>query len=146
MELIKKFLRMPLRQKLMIPEALSLAVWYRWQVEHRPFSELSPKIGTLNCETPLDRVPGVAWEVKGVVRAVCDRLPWTTKCLPRALAAKKLLNRRGCKCTLYMGVALGDDGKMNAHAWLRCGRLYVTGGEIASQFTVTTIYGDQPDA
>lgn len=145
MERIRKFLRMPLRQKLMIPLVVILVLYYRWLVEHRPFSELSPKIGTLNFETPLHRVPEAAWDVWGIVRAVCDRLPWTTKCLPRALAAKKLLNHCGCKCTLYMGVALDEDGKMNAHAWLRCGRLYVTGGEIAPKFTVTTIYGDPMD-
>lgn len=126
----------------MIPQAIWLLIWYRWRVEHRPFSELSPHIGKPNYETPIIMRPAAAWDVKEVMDLLNRRLPWHFKCLPRALAAKKLLNRHGCKCTLYAGVALDEQGKMHAHAWLRCGNLYVTGGEVAAQYTVTTIYGD----
>ena len=33
--------------------------------------------------------------------------------------------------TLYLGVGK-DEGKMIAHAWLRCGQMYVTGGNGSS--------------
>ena len=35
--------------------------------------------------------------------------------------------KRGVNTTLYLGVGK-EDGNMVAHAWLRCGQLYVTGG------------------
>ena len=45
--MLKTFLRMPWKQKLMIPRVLVLMAFYKHQVHHRPFSKLAPKIGTL---------------------------------------------------------------------------------------------------
>lgn len=45
----------------------------------------------------------------------------------RAMTARKILLKKGINSTLYLGVGK-EDGKMVAHAWLRCGQLYVTGG------------------
>lgn len=143
MELIKKFLRLPLRQKLLIPQIFLLMTWYRWRVHHRPFAELAPKIGTLGYETPVESSPREAWDVHELMEAMLRRIKWKDSCLIRALTAKKLLNRAGEKCTLYMGVAKMPGEAMSAHAWLRCGRLAVTGGEISSRYTVTAIFGDE---
>lgn len=142
LELIRKFLRLPLRQKLLIPQIFVLMEYYRFRVHHRPFAELSPKIGTLRLETPLVKTPRNAWLVHEMMNAMFRRIRWKDSCLIRALTAKKLLNRMGEKCTLYMGVRKLDGEPMTAHAWLRCGRLIVTGGESRSGFTVTAVYGD----
>ena len=56
---------------------------------------------------------------------------------------EKILNRMGYRCTLYMGVRKLEGRAMEAHAWLRCGKLTVTGGEIMAGFTVTGIFGDE---
>lgn len=143
MELLKKFLRMPLRQKLLIPQIFVLMLWYRYRVHHRPFSELAPKIGKLGFETAPERTPQYAWHVHGIMNAMFRRINWKDSCLIRALTAKKLLNRAGERCTLYMGVSKEPGQAMNAHAWLRCGRLLVTGGENSSRYTVTAIFGDE---
>lgn len=141
MKRLLKFIRMPLRSKLMLPEAFLLSAYYRWQIDHRKFADISPRIGTLWLETPFEQTPAAAKQIKGIVEAVCKRTPWECTCLIRALTAKKLLNRRGYPCTLYMGVKAKSGKAMEAHAWLRCGRLFVTGGSGAG-YTVTTIYGD----
>lgn len=119
-----------------------LMVWYYFQVHHRPFSELAPKIGTLGHETPPQKTSGNAWLIHELMEAVGRRIRWKDSCMIRALTAKKLLNRMGEKCTLYMGVSKEAGQAMTAHAWLRCGRLYVTGGEIRSHYTVTACFGD----
>lgn len=142
MKNFKKFLRLPLRRKLMLPEALILSAYYRHLIDHNPFSDISPRIGVLWHETPKEKATGTAWDVSAIVEAVCKHTPWESTCLVRGLTAKKMLNRRRHGCTLYMGVAPNAEGGMDAHAWLRCGNLYVTGGEIAKKYTVTTIYGD----
>lgn len=72
---------------------------------------------------------------------MCDRTPWQSLCMVRALTAKKLLNRKGYPCTLYMGLIKDNNGEMAAHAWLRCGGSYITGGTGAG-YTVTGKYGD----
>ena len=56
---------------------------------------------------------------------------WESKCLVRAMTARKLLKEAGIHSTLYLGVGK-DEGKMIAHAWLRCGQMYVTGGNGSS--------------
>lgn len=61
------------------------------------------------------------------VNRVTEHLPLKRKCFVRALTARKILMKRGINSTIYMGVAL-EDGNMIAHAWSRCGQLYVTGG------------------
>lgn len=134
---------MPLRQKVLIPQILVLMTYYRFVVHHRPFSELSPKIGTIHFETPVTRAGSNAWTVHELMNAMFRRLRWKDSCLIRALTAKKLLNRMGERCTLYMGVAKEGSSAMTAHAWLRCGNLIITGGEIRSRFTVTAFFGDE---
>ena len=57
MELLRKFLKMPWKQKVLIPRILVLICWYKFRVHHRPFSELAPKIGTLGKETPVESSP-----------------------------------------------------------------------------------------
>ena len=42
--------------------------------------------------------------------------------------ARKILKKRGVHTTLYLGVGKKEGEKMIAHAWLRCGSFYVTGG------------------
>lgn len=142
MGIFKKLLRMSPRQLLMIPEAVFLTGWYRYRILHRPFSELSPQIGALGMETPLNakRSPTVT-QVKGIMEAVSKRMPWTCNCMVQALTAKNMLARRGFPSTLYMGVAPGENGEMDAHAWLRYGNMFISGRTGAERFTVTTIYG-----
>jgi hypothetical protein len=142
MSTIKKLLNMPMGQLLMIPEAIWLTGWYRFQVLYRPFSELSPKIGSVGTETPFDtELPPQVMQVRRIVRAVSKRMPWTCNCMVRALTMKKMLRRRGIDSTLYMGIALDEAGKMEAHAWLRCGSKYISGETEMERFTATTTYG-----
>lgn len=61
------------------------------------------------------------------VNRITQHTMWESKCLVRAMTARKLLKQKGIHSTLYLGVGK-EDGRMVAHAWLRCGELYVTGG------------------
>ena len=77
MGMINKLIHMSPRQLFMIPEAIWLTGWYRFQILYRPFSKLSPKIGTLGQETPQDakRDPTVT-QVRGIMEAVPTRSVW----------------------------------------------------------------------
>lgn len=139
---IRRFLRLPLAVIWRIPEAVVLSACYRYQILHRPFAKIAPAIGISRLETPEDPASAQVFAIKKAVEVVCKRMPWSCTCLVRALTAKKMLNRRGMGCTLYMGVAKDAAGKMEAHAWLRCGDCYVTGGDGSAEYAVTAIYGD----
>ena len=127
----------------MIPRVFLLMAYFKRRVHGHPFSELAPQIGTLGFETPVEPSPRNAWLVHELMESMFRYLKWKDSCLIRALTAKKLLNRMGFKCTLYMGVRKLDGMGMKAHAWLRCGKLTVTGGESKAGFTVTGIFGDE---
>lgn len=61
---------------------------------------------------------------------------WESKCLIQAIAAMKMLEKRGIESTLYLGTSKGETGEMIAHAWLRSGPCYITGAEVMARFTV----------
>ena len=143
MRLIRTFLKMPLKQKLLIPQVFVLMAYYKNRVHKHPFAELAPKIGQLGYETPIETSPRNARLVHELMESMFRRIGWKDSCLIRALTAKKLLNRMGERCTLYMGVRKRKGESLSAHAWLRCGKLTVTGGEIKDEYTVTAVFGDQ---
>ena len=143
MRLLRTFLKMPLKQKLMIPQIFMLMAYYKNRVHRHPFAELAPKIGQLGFETPVAASPRNAWLGHELMESMFRRIGWKDSCLIRALTAKKLLNRMGERCTLYMGVRKREGEGLSAHAWLRCGKLTVTGGEIRDEYTVTAVFGDQ---
>lgn len=69
-----------------------------------------------------------AYLVAKEVGRICKKTTWESKCLVRALTAQRLLKEKGIHSTMYLGCKM-EEGKMVAHAWLRCGEMYVTGGD-----------------
>ncbi len=104
--------------------------YYRLCILLVPMSRIEKMMGIRGEESTIDeRLENIklAKLVGFHVNRVTEHLPLKRKCFVRALTARKILMKRGINSTLYMGVAL-EDGKMTAHAWLRCGQLFVTGG------------------
>lgn len=62
------------------------------------------------------------------VNRIAAHTPWESKCMVRAMTAQQLLHEKGIETTVYLGVGTTEQGKMRAHAWLRCGNYCVTGG------------------
>ena len=114
---------------------LSLLCWYysakyRIQMLYTKPNKLPRKWGIEGEESPEKDTPenyAYAGRISWCVNQVCSKTSWESKCLVRALTAQTLLRKKGIKTTLYLGCRL-DEGKMVAHAWLRCGEKYVTGG------------------
>ncbi len=65
----------------------------------------------------------VAWAIGAVAR----RLPFRADCLVRAMAAGRWLHREGHEIAFNLGVRRGVSG-VEAHAWLACDGVVVTGG------------------
>src|SRR3990167_3331157 len=95
-----------------------------------------------------------------------QNLPWRSVCLHESLAGFFLLRKKGFPSTLYFGVNKVTENKvtenslsstdkdsilhasklsatqamtLSAHAWLRCGQSYITGGD-GKGFTVVASY------
>lgn len=112
-------------------EAWIFCMWYRLLILVVPQKYLQYHYGNMNEESPRE-VSGRdyywATRVGYEVNRIADKTPWESKCLVRALAAQRILKRRNVETTLYLGVGT-EEQKMIAHAWLRCGSFYVTGGD-----------------
>lgn len=133
----KSFLKIPLRERLMFFEAYILSGIYRFAILVIPFKRLRKHIGKHRLESSRE-VPIENYKVARLVLMAVDRAtirtPWESKCLVRALTAQRMLKKRKIYTTLYLGVGKSIDNKMLAHAWLRCGQVIVTGGEVIQGF------------
>lgn len=117
--------------KRMTLKAWVYAAWYRFLIRFFSQKRLERTWGILGEESSTNQKP---WQnsycilVARNVNRVAGNTPWESKCLVRALTARKLLMKKNIPCTLYLGVGKDEDGKMIAHAWLRAGKIFVTGG------------------
>ena len=125
-----RFLRYNEHKSLTLQSLLYSAI-YRFSILHDSGDRLNRRWGREGQESSLD-VENADYKyvlkVAYAVNRVCNRTRWESKCLVRALTAQRLLRKKKIPSTLYLGCGLDDEGNMIAHAWLRCGRIYVTGG------------------
>ena len=61
-------------------------------------------------------------------------VPFKAVCLPQAMAARVMLERRGVKSVMHFGAAKGTDKPLDAHAWLDAAGVKVTGYPVAENF------------
>lgn len=100
-----------------------------------PFRRLAEHIGTDAApgHAPVDR--DYLDRVSYAVNAAANNVPWRSDCFPRAIAAHKLLSKRGYATTIHLGVEKNSDSGIAAHAWLTCADVVVTGGEDVDRYT-----------
>ena len=134
---VKTLLLLERQDKLLIIEAFLLTGIFRIVVLIIPFKKYKKYIGIYNEETPLEInkkeyriIKRIAWAVNSVSKIT----PWESKCLVQALTAQRMLKRRKVISTIYFGLNKGTENNMQAHAWLRCGQIYVTGGHNKNGF------------
>lgn len=133
----------PDRRRLLIEGALRLT-WYKVALYVLPFRWIAPRLGRPadpSAPSPtveqLDAAKRVTWAIKIAAR----NLPWHSRCLVRAVAAKVMLQRRGLPSTLYLGMRREADLEVSSHAWLRVGELSLIGGPSAD-YTVLATFAD----
>lgn len=80
----------------------------------------------------------VIGQVCRTVRAVARRSPIPMVCFPRAIAAQRMLARRGVAATLPFGVGRNENGDLHAHVWVVVDRRTVLGNPTTGYTVVTT--------
>lgn len=104
--------------------------FYRMCILWLPRQKLELMMGERGEESPQEETLEHMKRAKRVsthVNRITEHTLWESKCLVRAMTAGRLLKDAGIHSTLYLGVGK-EKGRMIAHAWLRCGQMYVTGG------------------
>lgn len=76
------------------------------------------------------------------IRRVAPRTPWESNCLPQAILARTVLGTLGIPYALHLGlrprpIKAGDPV---AHAWVACGRVFVTGGNGFANYPVVAVF------
>ncbi len=131
------------RFKKMTIKAWIYSAYYRYQMLHFDTAALNKKWGIEGKESPkkasIDEYR-TAMRVSYVVNTVCNKTKWESKCLVRALTAQKLLEEKGILSTMYLGVGYDENKKKLAHSWLRCGEMFVTGGDGKNLGLATVAY------
>lgn len=133
--LIKRFIKS--KNKFLIIKTLFLTAIVRCVILIVPFKNIKKYIGVSGQES--DKVSlfdpdKKIIRIKRVVNKLSKHTPWESKCLVKAMVAQHLLVENNFETTLYLGVGKDDQEKMVAHAWLRCGDIYVTGYEEIHKF------------
>ena len=139
------FFRLNIEQKLLLMEAVLLLGISRILLLTAEFKKIAPYLGEhmkessneLN-ELHLSEAKKVSW----AVNTMSGHTLWESKCLAQAMTAKRMLNRRKIRSTLYLGVARDEEGQMIAHAWVKSGDLILTGARGMEKFTVVSVFGD----
>lgn len=81
-----------------------------------------------------------AWLVKRAIRRAARIAPFRADCLPQVLAGSAMCRMLSIPATAYLGVQIGSDPEMVAHAWLCAGPVPVTGGSSFGEFAVVLCF------
>lgn len=133
------------KTKLLFIEAFLFLGWARI-LKMIPFSKVASTLGVQMVETQHKYIASNIAKAKNISHAVhiMSRYTfWESECLVKAIAGMKMLERRKIDCTLYLGTARNESGKMIAHAWLRSGPYYISGFDGMEKFTVVGMFAKQ---
>jgi hypothetical protein len=135
--------RLPGAKWRLLWEALFALLIARASIAFLPFRRIAGWLGTPGVETSHTAPPEeirIAQEIGWAVCVVARRVPWDSRCLAQALAATRMLRRRGLEGTVSFGVCQGESAGFDAHAWLRVGSCFVTGAPDHQRFQAFTTF------
>jgi hypothetical protein len=142
--LLLRFGQVDNRRRTLLPEAVVYLLAARLALIFVPFPRLARHLGsfvpptdpravavrTAGAADETQLAEDVGWAVTRAARYV----PFNAVCLPQAMAARVMLERRGVKSVMHFGAAKGTDKPLDAHAWLDAAGVEVTGYPVAKNF------------
>lgn len=135
---------MPRERRRLLVEAVLRLSWYKVALYFLPFRWIAA--GLEDREPPRPPTGAerreAARRVAGAVRYAARRLPWHSRCLVQAVAAKKMLRARGLGGTLCLGVRREEDREVSSHAWLQVDGFPLVGGRAARGYSVVATLGE----
>ncbi|MFT5619314.1 MAG: hypothetical protein ACI85I_002557 [Arenicella sp.] len=143
MKLLAKWFSLSLKDKLLVFEVVILLIFGKFCVWTLPFRKIMRFLGESQMESSFEQSELNRREcrkIRDYIRAIAKYFPWKSKCFDKAIAGKIMLDWRKIPSTVYFGVAKSKTKTMDAHAWLRYGNFFVTGGEEQARFVVLAYY------
>lgn len=131
MRRLRKFLRLPAtKRRLLVRAALLLGVIKLglWLLPFHTLRHLLANVMEPPAELKQDTARFPVEDVIWAVEVASRHMPAVGTCLTRALAVQVLLTRRGYPALLHIGVVRGEEGHLQAHAWIESQERVVIGG------------------
>ncbi len=141
---IASFLRAPGRRRALALEAVGELARARL-ITLLPARIYTRDFGTMNDASGAVAVaecPEAAAEIGRMVETVARAMPFRALCLQQAVAARRMLRRRGVQATVYLGVNCASAGRKGAgqgtaaHAWVEVGSRVVNGDANLGDYAV----------
>ena len=140
---LRSLARRPFSDWCLLGEAIGILIWSKIRLYKTPFALIAPDLGIPHAES-LRQVSTaqrtLAAKISWAVETAARYIPLRLVCLPQAMAANFMLSRRAIDSTLYLGVRIDQAAALSAHAWLRAGRKWVTGGSARHGQTVVACF------
>src|SRR5215207_9620397 len=130
MNRLYKFCHLPATEQWLLVEAALLLGATRiglWLLPFRTLRRLLTKLTTTPTRLQAPD-PSCAEKVAWAVEVAGRHMPGIGTCLTQALTAQVLLRREHHPSLIHIGVARGEKGRLEAHAWLESGGEIVIGG------------------
>jgi transglutaminase superfamily protein len=141
--LLRRFAQLDYRKRLLLAEAAFGLLAARLALIFISFPRLARRFGTLvSAADPrllqMSADPNqalIAVDVGWAVTRAARYAPLKAVCLPQAMAAHRMLRRRGVASVMHFGAAKGRVKPLATHAWLDAAGVEVTGYPVAEQVT-----------
>lgn len=133
MERLRRFLRLPAGERRLLVKAALLLEAIKLGMRLLPFRTLRRLLaGAAHAPVGARRADHPSRErITWAVQAACRNTPGLKTCLARALATQLLLARHGYPALLHIGVVRGEQGQLQAHAWVETeGKVVIGGAEL----------------
>ncbi len=141
--LLRRFVEVSNRQRALLAEAAVNLAAARLALLFVPFPQLARSLGELVPPTDSRIVAArstsnlcdasIARDVSWAVTRAARNLPFKAVCLPQALAAHRMLKRRGVASIIHFGADKGQTKPLDAHAWLSAAGVEITGYPVAER-------------
>jgi len=141
---LRRFAQVGRRRRALVVEAVACLLLARLGLIFIPFPKLARRLGDFvppsDPRAAAARAKGgqaaaaLAEEIGWAVTRSARYVPFKAVCLPQAMAARMMLERRGVGSVMHFGAAKGDEKPLDAHAWLDAAGVKVTGYPVAEKF------------
>jgi hypothetical protein len=142
--LLRRFGRIDNRRRALLAEAALCLLTARLALILIPFPRLARRLGAFVppsdprvAEARAGTAPArarLAEDIGWAVTRAARYVPFKAVCLPQAMAARVMLERRGVSSVMHFGAAKGAQKPFDAHAWLDAAGVEVTGYPAAHDF------------
>jgi hypothetical protein len=141
---LRRFGQVADSRRALVLEAVLWLLMARLALAAVPFPRLARRLGTFvppndprvrDAKGAPQAHKHLAREIGWAVTRSARYVPFKAVCLPQAMAARLMLERRGISSTLHFGAAKGKEQPLDAHAWLDCAGVEVTGYPVGESFS-----------